>query len=48
MVTEYPPISIVTPTEFDAGTAQTAGSVQLAAVAPQLGIKSVLWGDYLR
>jgi len=44
MVTEYPPIRIVSPAGFDPGTAQTPGSVRLAAVAPQLGIQSALWG----
>jgi uncharacterized RmlC-like cupin family protein len=44
MVTEYPPIRIVSPTVFDPGTAQTPGSVRLAAAAPQLGIQSALWG----
>ncbi len=44
MVTEYPPIRIVSPARFDRGTAQTPGSVRLAAVAPQLGIQSALWG----
>jgi uncharacterized RmlC-like cupin family protein len=44
MVTEYSPVRIVSPAEFDPGTAQTPGSVHLAAVAPQLGIHSVLWG----
>jgi uncharacterized RmlC-like cupin family protein len=37
-------ISIVIPAGFDRGTAQTPGSVRLAAVAPQLGIPSELWG----
>jgi uncharacterized RmlC-like cupin family protein len=44
MVTAYLPIRIVSPADFDAGTAQTPGSVRLAAVAPQLGIESALWG----
>ena len=44
MVTEYPPIRIISPAGFDPGTAQTPGSVRLAAVAPQLGIQSALWG----
>jgi uncharacterized RmlC-like cupin family protein len=46
MVTEaeYPPIRIVSPGEFDAGTAQTSGSLRLAAVAPQLGVQSAMWG----
>jgi xanthine dehydrogenase YagT iron-sulfur-binding subunit len=44
MMTTYPPIRVVSPPEFDQGTAQTSGSVRLAAVAPQLGIESTLWG----
>ena len=44
MITNYPSIRIVSPAGFDAGTAQTPGSVRLAAVAPQLGIRSALWG----
>jgi uncharacterized RmlC-like cupin family protein len=44
MVTEYSPIRIVRSGEFDSGTAQTPGSVRLAAVAPQLGIQSAMWG----
>ena len=43
MATELSPIRIITPAGFDAGTAQTPGSLRLAAVAPQLGIDSVLW-----
>ena len=43
-VPKYPPIRIVGPAGFDAGTAQTPGSVRLAAIAPQLGIQSALWG----
>jgi uncharacterized RmlC-like cupin family protein len=37
-------IRVVNPAEFDEGTAQTPGSIRLAAVAPQLGIQSALWG----
>jgi len=37
-------IRVVSPAEFDEGTAQTPGSMRLAAVAPQLGIQSALWG----
>jgi uncharacterized RmlC-like cupin family protein len=44
MVTGYFPIRIVSPAGFDPGTAQTQGSVRLAAIAPQLGIHSSLWG----
>jgi hypothetical protein len=43
MVTDTP-IRIVSPAAFDPGTAQTPGSVRLAAVTPQLGVQSVLWG----
>jgi hypothetical protein len=48
MVTEieYPPIRIVSPSEFDPGTAQTPGSLRLAAVASQFGVQSAgLPGD---
>ena len=44
MVSTYPPIRVVGPTSFEEGTAQTPGSVRLAAVAPQLGVDTVLWG----
>jgi uncharacterized RmlC-like cupin family protein len=44
MTTSYSPIRIVSPVSFDQGTAQTSGSVRLAAVTPQLGIDSMLWG----
>jgi uncharacterized RmlC-like cupin family protein len=44
MVREYSAIRIVSPGEFDPGTAQTSGSARLAAVAPELDIESVLWG----
>jgi uncharacterized RmlC-like cupin family protein len=37
-------IHIVSPAEFDAGTAQTPGSMRHAAVSPQLGIATALWG----
>jgi uncharacterized RmlC-like cupin family protein len=40
----FPPISIVSPTDFDQATAQTPGSTRLAAVAPQLGIQTRMWG----
>ena len=44
MASWHSSIRIVSPAEFDAGTAQTPGSLRLAAVAPQLGIDSSLWG----
>jgi uncharacterized RmlC-like cupin family protein len=44
MIVEYPRIRVVKPAAFNPGTAQTPGSVRLAAVAPQLGIPSEMWG----
>jgi uncharacterized RmlC-like cupin family protein len=44
MASWHSSIRIVSPAEFDSGTAQTPGSLRLAAVAPQLGIDSSLWG----
>src|ERR1700749_4438622 len=44
MVAAYPPIHVVCPADFDKVTAQTPVSLRLAAVAPQLGVDSVLWG----
>jgi uncharacterized RmlC-like cupin family protein len=43
-MSEYLPIRIIGPNGLDPGTAQTPGSIRLAAIAPQLGIKSSLWG----
>ena len=37
-------IRIIHPREFDRGTLQTPGSERLAAVAPQLGVETTLWG----
>ena len=37
-------ISVVHPHQFNAGTSQTPGSQRLAAVSPDLGIRSALWG----
>jgi uncharacterized RmlC-like cupin family protein len=37
-------IHVVHPTQFDAGTAQTSGSQRLAAVTPQRGIDTTIWG----
>jgi len=37
-------IRIVSPVQFDSGTAQTPGSERRAAIAPALGIASVIWG----
>jgi uncharacterized RmlC-like cupin family protein len=37
-------ISVVRPNQFNEGTSQTPGSLRLAAVSPDLGIHSALWG----
>jgi uncharacterized RmlC-like cupin family protein len=37
-------IHIVSPAEFDLGTAQTPGSERREAIAPALGIASAIWG----
>jgi uncharacterized RmlC-like cupin family protein len=39
-----PSISIVKPNEFDSGTAQTSGSTRRAAITPDFGIETSLWG----
>jgi uncharacterized RmlC-like cupin family protein len=43
-MTEYSRIRVVGPDVFDPGTAQTPSSLRLAAIAPQLGIQTSLWG----
>jgi uncharacterized RmlC-like cupin family protein len=42
-MSKYPPIRIIGPSQFDAGTAQTPGSTRLAAVSPAVGVASGLW-----
>jgi uncharacterized RmlC-like cupin family protein len=37
-------IRVVSPEQFDLGTAQTPGSERRAAIAPELSVKSALWG----
>jgi uncharacterized RmlC-like cupin family protein len=37
-------IQIIRPDQFDLGTAQTPGSERRAAIAPELGINSSIWG----
>ena len=37
-------IHIVSPVQFDLGTAHTSGSERRAAIAPELGIESAIWG----
>ena len=41
----YPAVHVVNLEKFDLGTAQTPGSERLAAIAPQLGIETSMWGD---
>ena len=43
-MSSFAAIHIVSPTEFDSGTAQTPGSERRAAIAPALGIASANWG----
>lgn len=38
------PIRIVRPDQFDLGTTQTSGSQRRAAIAPEVGVTSALWG----
>ena len=37
-------IRVVSPEQFDLGTAQTPGSERRAAIAPELSVTSALWG----
>ena len=39
----FPPIRIVSPTEFDLGTEQTSGSERRPAVTLALGIDTTMW-----
>ncbi len=43
-MSNYPPVRIVSPAQFDTATAQTAGSQRRAALTPDLGVKTALWG----
>ena len=43
-MSKYLPITIVSPAQFDTGTAQTPGSQRQAALAPALGVETGLWG----
>jgi hypothetical protein len=40
----FPPVRIVSPNEFDYGTVQTPGSERLAAIMPELGVETSMWG----
>jgi uncharacterized RmlC-like cupin family protein len=41
---EISTIHVVRPDQFELGTAQTPGSERRAAIAPELGVDTVLWG----
>jgi uncharacterized RmlC-like cupin family protein len=43
-LSNYLPLSVIHPAEFDPGTAQTPGSLRLAAVTRGRGIETGLWG----
>lgn len=43
-MSRYLPLSVVRPDAFDPGTAQTPGSLRLAAIAANRGISTGLWG----
>jgi len=43
-MSKYPPVRIVSPAQFDTATAQTPGSLRRAALAPNLGMKTGMWG----
>jgi uncharacterized RmlC-like cupin family protein len=43
-VAEYLPLSVVHPADFDSGTAQTSGSLRMAAVTRDRGVETGLWG----
>jgi len=43
-MSNYLPVHIVSPEKFDLGTTQTPGSTRLAAIAPQFGIETAMWG----
>jgi hypothetical protein len=43
-MTTYLPLTAVHPSDFDPGTAQTPGSLRLAAIAHDRGISTGLWG----
>jgi uncharacterized RmlC-like cupin family protein len=43
-MSSFAKIHIVSPAEFDQSTAQTPGSERRAAIAPEIGISSAIWG----
>ena len=45
---QYQSIRVVRPDQFDSATAQTSGSLRLAAIHPGAGIESPIWGGLFR
>jgi len=45
---QYKTIRVVSPEQFDSATAQTPGSLRLAAVHSAAGIESPIWGGLFR
>jgi uncharacterized RmlC-like cupin family protein len=43
-MSQYPPVHIVRPAQFDRGTAQTPGSERRSGIAFDNGIATTLWG----
>jgi uncharacterized RmlC-like cupin family protein len=43
-MSKFLPITIVSPAQFNSGTAQTPGSQRQAALAPALGVETGMWG----
>ena len=43
-MSQYPPIRIVRPAQFDRGTAQTPGKERRSAIAADNGVATELWG----
>jgi uncharacterized RmlC-like cupin family protein len=43
-MSETSAIRVIRPDQFDLGTAQTPGSERRAAIAPELGVASAIWG----
>lgn len=43
-MSKYLPVTIVSPENFNTGTAQTPGSQRQAALAPALGVETGMWG----
>ena len=45
---QYQSIRVIRPEEFDSATAQTPGSLRLAAIHSGAGIESPIWGGLFR